>query len=171
MPSFEDLFPKKRKIPVRHETDEADPREADAKKMVSVVAKYRPALEEIVKQFRKMTGMQEFDIVMMVDGAPSNFHITNSLPKEIASSELLRQAGVPDNLPGVASAPKEDLIASIEALLRHIYKVEDMDVLGAVYSPHHSAAFKIGEILTKARDRDRVLISKEIEKLLTGFRY
>lgn len=64
-----------------------------------------------------------------------------------------------------ASQPATDLLAGIESLLRRIYTtVEDADILGAIYSPHKSAAMEIAKIMDAARARDRAEVRRAIQE-------
>src|SRR3989304_5280133 len=161
--NFDDLFGK-RKPEITLNSNLPVPQEVKA--LTEEIKKVHPALESLVRISRKIpVPNKELDIALLVDGKPCNFHFQdNFLP------DLLSKQGItPDNLP-VERIPKEDLVASVEMMLRQIYKVEDTDVLGAIWSPHHAAAMKPAEILEKARDMDRRSISKAIARLLADYR-
>ena len=163
---FGDLFGgKRKKLEVKPMDDSNAPPEI--KNLSLALNKIQPMLVNFVRVTRAIPGVEKIlDIGIVVDGKPCNFHFKDNFIPDIIKG--MNNGAVPSVEMRV---PKEDLVASIEMMLRQIYKVEDVDVLGAIWSPHHAAAQKVGEILEKARDRDRKLIAKEIGKMLDSFKY
>lgn len=77
---------------------------------------------------------------------------------------------MPSTPPVNGKPPADDLLEGVEALLRRIYKEEDTNILGMIYSPHKSAAFEIAKILEASRKRDQKSIADELQKLVDRFR-
>lgn len=148
--------------------DPATPQEV--KDLSKVLREIQPSLERFVRVARKLPVNQPvLDIGFIIDNKPCNFHFKDDF---IADTLWVMKNDIPANLPVAERVPKEDLIASVETMLRSIYgNVQDQDVLGAVWSPHHAAAVKLSEILDRARDRDRKSIAKAIGRLLDGYGY
>lgn len=70
-------------------------------------------------------------------------------------------------LPVTPQQPPDDLMLGIERILRTIYSsVQDVEVLGAIYSPHKSASLEIGKIMDAARRRDRAEILRRISDFI-----
>ena len=77
----------------------------------------------------------------------------------------------PQELPARVMTPPPDLIAGITTLLRQMYPtVKDMEVLGAIYSPHHNAAVEISKVMETARVRDRNEILRRMTEFLNNFK-
>ena len=167
---FGDLFGgKRRKLEVKPMDDSNAPPEI--KNLSLALNKIQPMLIDFVRVTRAIPGVEKMlDIGLLVDGKPCNFHFKDNFMPDIIKE--MEKGGAPRNLPVEVRVPKEDMVASIEGLLRQMYPmVIDQDVLGAIWSPHHNAAMKLAEILEKARDRDRKFIAQEISKMLDSFKY
>lgn len=79
----------------------------------------------------------------------------------------------PPGAPMPAQAPQvlaPDLLEGVEAILRKIFREEDSEILGMVYSPYKSAAVEIAKIMEAARKRDQQEVAAELEKLVKRFR-
>lgn len=133
----------------------------------------QPQLLNLVREARKFPGdVTKMELGVMADGKPCTINISivdNVLPSNLPPElkEDIENAH-PANTP---RTPKDDLVASVESMLRAIYKEQDVEILGAVYSPHHSAAMKVGEILEVARDQDRKHTAKAIIDFLKTLKY
>lgn len=143
---------------------------AEIKNFNAALKAAEPALGMIVKEFRQLKGAgSRVEIALLVDNKPCTLSFMDAqIPQEIiqqVAHELNPLHPVP------VHTPQPDLVKSIEDLLRAIYKEPDRDILGAIYSPHQSAALKIGEILERARDRDRQALLKAITDFTNTFKH
>ena len=162
---FGDLFNfnGRRRVPVKEAGGNPIPPEVQG--FADLLRESQPPLEKIIRAARKIPGASVFSSILLVDGKPCLLNFKDNVAPGELEKHMEPQSLAPANLP---VAPADDLISGIEKMLREIYKVEDTDVLGAIWSPHHAAAMKLGEVLEKAKKRDRANIVKNIARLLEG---
>ena len=168
---FGDLFNfnGRRRVPVTEAGGNPIPPEVQG--FADLLRESQPPLEKIIRAARQIPGASIFSSVLLVDGKPCLLNFKDNVPPGALEREMEAMVKpinvngnfIPENLP---VAPSDDLVSGVEKMLREIYKVEDTDVLGAIWSPHHAAAMKLGEVLEKAKKRDRANIVKNIARLL-----
>ncbi len=165
---FGDLFNfnGRRRVPVKEAGGNPIPPEVQG--FADLLRESQPPLEKIIRAARKIPGASIWSAVVLVDGKPCLLNFKDNVAPGELEKHMAEQNLAPANLPVAPVAPPDDLVISIEKMLREIYKVEDMDVMGAIWSPHHAAAMKLGEVMEKAKKRDRANIAKNLAQFLQG---